>query len=148
MGMQITEHDTTVLERSPTVSLNTSLGREFYRSATWEEPGTTVKVTAIAFVTGIRARRNDDGSIDLLDQITRFGVLGRDEYVQPVEVALFMWDRKRTAWDGTTTHETDIDHSNEVGLFYSPTVEAAEEQCRIFMESLDFDENFDPAAWK
>lgn len=146
--MQITTHDEAVRERTPTVSINTSLGREFYRSATWEDEGATVSVTAIAFVTGIRARRDPDGSVDLVDQVSRFSVLGKDEFVQPMEVALFLWDRTRAAWDGTTSHETAIDHSNEVGLYYSPTVEAAEEQCRIFIESLDFEENFDPAAWK
>ena len=92
--MQITEQDKTVRERKPTVSRNTSLGREFYRSAVWEDGDTTVKVTAIAFVTGIRARRHADGSIDLLSQVTRFDVLGKDEFVQPVEVAgrRFVWD--------------------------------------------------------
>lgn len=145
--MEITEQDSQVRDRKPTVSRNTSLGREFYRSAVWEDGDTTIKVTAIAFVTGIRARRNADGSVDLLSQLTRFDVLGRDEYLQPVEVAVFLWDRERVAEDGTTVYDQDIDHSNEVGLYYQPTIEAAEEQCRIFIESLDFEANFDPAAW-
>jgi hypothetical protein len=34
-----------------------------------------------------------------------------------------------------------------VGLYYSATLEDAEEQCRIFMENLDFAENFAPEAW-
>jgi hypothetical protein len=130
------------------VSRNTSLGREFYRSATWEEGDTTVKVTAIAFVTGIRARKNPDGSVDLLGQVTRFDVMGRDEYVQPVEVAVFLWDRDRVAEDGSTVYDSDIDHSNEVGLYYQDTVAKAEEQCEIFIESLDFGEHFDPGAWE
>jgi hypothetical protein len=41
--MQITEQDRDVRTRKPTVSRNTSLGQEFYRSATWEEGDTTVK---------------------------------------------------------------------------------------------------------
>jgi hypothetical protein len=123
------------------------LGREFFRSATWEEGDTTITVTVIAFVTGIRARRNPDGSIDLLSQVTRFDVMGRDEYVQPVEVAVFLWDRERIAEDGQTVYDQDIDHSNELGLFYQPTVELAEEQCRIFVENLDFGQHFDPEAW-
>lgn len=145
--MQITEQDKTVRERKPTVSRNTSLGREFYRSAVWEDGDTTVKVTAIAFVTGIRARRHADGSIDLLSQVTRFDVLGKDEFVQPVEVAVFLWDRERIAEDGTTVYDSDIDHSSEVGLYYQATIEDAEAQCRLFIESLDFAANFDPAAW-
>ncbi|HSU47461.1 MAG TPA: hypothetical protein VLJ40_11150 [Arthrobacter sp.] len=144
--MQITAQDTTVGERPPTVSRNTSLGREFHRSATWEQGDTTVKVTAIAFVTGIRARRNADGSVDLLEQVTRFDVMRENEFVQPVERAIFIWDRERIE-AGQTVYDQDIDYSNEIGLFYQPDVPAAEAQCRIFLENLDFGEHFDPAAW-
>lgn len=146
--MQITAQDTTVGVRQPTVSRNTSLGREFFRSATWEEGDTTVKVTVIAFVTGIRARRNADGSVDLLEQVTRFDVMRKDEFVQPVERAVFLWDRERMAEDGQTIYDQDIDYSNEIGLFYQPDVEKAEEQCRIFVTDLDFGEHFDPGAWQ
>jgi len=144
--VQITAQDTTVGERPPTVSRNTSLGREFHRSATWEQGDTTVKVTAIAFVTGIRARRNADGSVDLLEQVTRFDVMRENEFVQPVERAIFIWDRERIE-AGQTVYDQDIDYSNEIGLFYQPDVPAAEAQCRIFLENLDFGEHFDPAAW-
>lgn len=146
--MQITAQDRTVLVRRPTVSRNTSLGREFYRSATWEEGDTSVKVTAIAFVTGIRSRKNPDGSIDLLGQVTRFDTISTEEFVQPVEVAVFLWDRERIAEDGQTVYESDIDHSNQVGKYYQATLAEAEEQCRKFIESLDFGEHFDPGAWK
>lgn len=146
--MQITTQDKGVGERQPTVSRNTSLGREFHRSATWEEGDTTVTVTVVAFVTGIRARRNPDGSVDLLDQVTRFDVLGKDEFVQPVERAVFLWDRERIAEDGQTVYDSDIDYSNEIGLYYQDSVTAAEEQCRIFVENLDFAQHFDPSAWK
>lgn len=145
--MQITEQDRQVRERKPTVSRNTSLGREFYRSATWEQGDTTVKVTAIAFVTGIRAQRNADGSVELKEQVTRFDVLHKDQFVQPVERAVFVWDRERMAEDGQTVYDEDIDYSNEVGLYYSATVADAEEQCRIFVANLDFAEHFDPGAW-
>lgn len=147
MGLQITEQDRRVQERKPTVSRNTSLGREFYRAATWEDGDTTISVTAIAFVTGIRSRRNPDGSIDLIGQVTRFDVMGKDEFVQPVEVAVFLWERERIAEDGSTVYDSDIDHSNEVGLYYQATVAEAEEQCRIFLENLSFEEHFDPGAW-
>ena len=140
--MQITELDQETGVRQPTISKNTSAGREFFRSATWRDGGTTVTVTAIAFVSGIRARRNADGSVDFLGEVTRFDVLGRDEYVQYVERAAFLWDRER---GGVTEHA--MDYTNEIGLFYSPTLEEAEKQCGIFMDSLDFDRQFDPAAW-
>lgn len=144
--MQITAQDTTVGERPPTVSRNTSLGREFHRSATWEQGDTTVTVTAIAFVTGIRARRNADGSTDLLEQVTRFDVMRENEFVQPVERAIFIWDRERIE-AGQTVYDQDVDYSNEIGLFYQPDVPAAEAQCRIFLENLDFGQHFDPDAW-
>lgn len=146
--MQITEQDREVRTRRPTVSRNTSLGQEYYRSATWEADETTVKVTVIAFVTGVRAHKNPDGSVDLLEQVTRFDVMRQDEFVQPVERAVFLWDRERQAEDGSTVYDTDIDYSNEIGLFYQPTLEKAEEQCFIFVQNLDFDDHFDPAAWQ
>jgi hypothetical protein len=140
--MHITRQDRAMGVRQPTVSRNTSLGREFHRSATWQEGDTTVSVTVIAFVTGIRTRKNPDGSEDLLGQVTRFDVLRKDEYVKPVERAVFLWERER---DGV--RDTAMDYTNEIGLFYSATLEDAEEQCQIFMENLDFSEQFDPAAW-
>jgi hypothetical protein len=146
--VKITEQERSAQSRKPTVSRNTSLGREFHRSATWEEGDTTVKVTVIAFVTGIRARRNADGSVDLLEQVTRFDVMHKDEFVQPVERAVFVWDRERIAEDGTTVYDEDLDYSNEIGLYYQDTIADAEEQCRIFVQNLDFDAQFDPGAWE
>ena len=146
--MQITAQETGAPSRQPTVSKNTSLGREFHRSATWEEGDTTVTVTVIAFVTGIRARRNPDGSVDLLEQVTRFDVLREGEFVQHVERAVFLWDRERLAEDGTTVYDQDIDYSNEIGLYYSASLEDAEKQCEIFVENLDFSTHFDPSAWQ
>lgn len=145
--MIITKQDTAVATRQPTVSRNTSLGREFHRSATWKEGDTTTSVTVISFVTGIRAQRYPDGSVDLLAEVTRFDVLGKDQFIQYVERAVFIWDRTRPGPDGKTVHDTEIDKSDEIGLFYSATLEDAEEQCRIFVENLDFEANFDPAAW-
>jgi hypothetical protein len=145
--VNITKQDKETQARKPTVSRNTSLGREFHRSATWEDGDTTVTVTAIAFVTGIRAQNNPDGSITLLDQVTRFDVMGKDQFVQPVERAVFLWDREKVAEDGTTVYDTDIDYSNEIGLYYSATLEDAEKQCQIFVDNLDFGEHFDPNAW-
>lgn len=145
--MNITKQDKAGASRRPTVSRNTSLGQEFHRSATWEEGDTTVTVTVIAFVSGIRARRNPDGSVDLLSQVTRFDVLGKDEFIQHVERAVFLWDRERMAEDGTTVYDTDIDYCNEIGENYSATLEDAELKCQIFVNSLDFSNHFDPSAW-
>ena len=145
--MIITKQDKGTQVRKPTVSRNTSLGREFYRSATWEDGDTTVTVTAIAFVTGLRAQKNPDGSVTLLDQTTRFDVMNKDQYVQPIERAVFLWDRERVAEDGTTVYDSDIDYSNEIGLYYSASLEDAEKQCQIFIDNLDFGEHFDPNAW-
>jgi hypothetical protein len=146
--VNITKQDSAAGTRKPTVSRNTSLGKEFHRSATWEEGDTTVTVTVVAFVTGIRARRNPDGSVDFLGQVTRFDVLGKDEFTQPVERAVFLWDRERMAEDGSTVYDTDIDYSNEIGENYSATLEDAERKCEIFVNSLDFSSHFDPSAWQ
>jgi hypothetical protein len=145
--VQITAQDTTVGVRQPTVSKNTSLGREFFRSATWEEGDTTITVTVVAFVTGLRARKNPDGSVSLTEQVSRFAVLREGEFVQPVEVALFFWEREKMAEDGHTVYDAAVDHCPELGIWYQPTVEQAEEQCRIFMENLDFESHCDPDAW-
>lgn len=136
--MQITQQDSEVGRRQPTIARNYSLGQEFFRSAEWTDGDAVTKVTAVAFVSGIRALRKPDGSIDLLGQISRFDVLRKDEFIQPVERAVFLWERG---------DETDVDYSNEVGLYYSATVEEAERQCQMFLENLDFEANFDPAAW-
>lgn len=146
--MQITEQERSARSRKPTVSRHTSLGLEFHRSAVWERGDTTVKVTVISFVTGIRARRNPDGSVDLLGQVTRFDVMRKDEFVQPVERAVFIWDRERIAEDGSTVYDEDLDYSDQVGLYYAKTIQDAEEQCRIFVDSLDFQTQFDPDAWE
>lgn len=152
--MQITAIDDEIGVRQPTVAKNQQLGREFFRSATWKGEGvdvtgtsgtTTVSVTVIAFVSGIRARKYPDGSIKFLDQVTRFDVLRRDEYVQPVERAVFLWERERLV-DGEIVKDEDIEYSNEIGVIYSATLEDAEQQCRIFIENLDFEQNFNPAA--
>jgi hypothetical protein len=143
----ITRQDRAAASRPPTVSRNTSLGREFHRSATWEQGETTVTVTVIAFVTGIRARNNPDGSEDLLDQVTRFDVLRKDEFIRPVERAVFLWDRERMAEDGQTVYDTDIEYSNEIGLYYAKSLEEAEKQCEFFVNSLNFQTHFDPSAW-
>jgi hypothetical protein len=101
----------------------------------------------IAFVTGLRARNNPDGSVTLLEQVSRFAVLREGEFVQPVEVALFFWEREKIVEDGHTVYDSAVDHCPELGLWYQPTVEQAEEQCRIFMEQLDFATHCDPDAW-
>lgn len=146
--MQITRMDEEMGVRQPTVAKNYQLGREFFRSATWQADTTTVSVTVVAFVSGIRARRKPDGSVDFLNQVSRFDAMGRDEFVQPVERAVFLWDRERMAEDGSTVYDQDIDYSNEIGLYYSATLEDAEKQCEIFVENLDFATHFDPTAWK
>lgn len=145
--MIITKQDSGAAARQPTVARNTSLGREFYRSATWKEGDTTVSVTVIAFVTGIRTQKYPDGSRDLLAEVTRFDVLGKDQFIQYVERAVFIWDRTRPDADGKIVHDTEIDKSDEIGLFYSESLEDAEKQCEIFVNNLDFEANFEPAAW-
>ena len=143
--MQITRMDQEMGIRQPTVAKNHQLGREFFRSATWQAGTTTVSVTVIAFVSGIRARKYEDGSVKFLDQVSRFDVMGRDEFVQPVERAVFLWERERLV-DGVTVRDEDIEYSNEIGVVYSATLEDAEKQCEVFIENLDFEQNFNPAA--
>lgn len=143
--MQITRMDEEIGVRQPTVAKNHQLGREFFRSATWQAGTTTISVTVIAFVSGIRARKYPDGSVKFLDQVSRFDVMGRDEYVQPVERAVFLWERERLV-DGEAVKDEDIEYSNEIGVIYSASLEDAEKQCEIFIENLDFEQNFNPAA--
>jgi hypothetical protein len=145
--LQLVEQDLETLEREPTIIKDTQVGKEFYRQAIWQDEGTTVGVEAIAFVTGVLAQRNEDGSIDLLDTTGPTLPLKKDQYIQPVERVIFLWTRQRITEDGTPAVERELDFCNEVGLFYSPTVEEAEKQCRIFMENLDFEKHCNPEAW-
>lgn len=140
--MKITQQDSVAGIRKPTVSRNTSLGREFHRSATWQDGDDTTMVTVIAFVTGIRAQRNPDGSTDLTAQVTRFDVLGENQFVQYVERVVYVWDRTRNG-----VREIEYDRTDGLGEQYAPSLEAAEQKCEIFINSLDFEMNFDPAAW-
>jgi hypothetical protein len=136
--VQITQQDSTVGRREPTIMRNHSLGREYFRSAEWSDGETTVQVTAVAFVAGVLARRNPDGSTTLLDLAAPLSTLGRDEFIQPVERAVFLWKRGE---------ERAFDYSNEIGLFYANSISEAEAQCVLFLENLDFERNFDPSAW-
>lgn len=145
--MIITRQDNEAGVRTPTISRNTSLGQEYHRSATWKDGDTTTSVTVIAFVSGIRTQKYPDGSKQLLGEVTRFDVLGKDQFVQHVERAVFIWDRTRPGADGEIVHDTAMDRTDEIGLFYSESLEDAEKQCKIFVDNLDFQANFDPAAW-
>lgn len=146
--MEVVEQSKGVLIRKPTIARNTSIGREFVRTCTWEDGTTTVTLTLVGFVTGIRARRNPDGSIDLIGQMTRFDVLRKDEFLQPIERAVFLWDREREAEDGTTVYDSDMDFSDEIGVVYSRTVEDAEAMVEQFVTNFDFERSCDPGAWE
>ena len=146
--MRLIGADQESFSRPPTINKNFSLGEEYVRTANWADGDTSVNVTVIAYVSGIRARRNPDGSVDLLGQVSHFDVMGKDEYVQPVERAAFVWTRRRPGPDGETIVEEDIDYSNEIGLFYQPTLEAALANARHWLDELDFEFQFDPDAWE
>ena len=146
--MRLIRADERSLSRLPTINKNFSLGEEYVRSASWQDEDTLVTVQVIAYVSGIRARRNPDGSVDLLGQVSRFDVLGKDEFTQPVERAVFMWKRRRPGPDGDWIQEEDIDYSNEIGLFYQPTVEAALANALTWLDGLDFESQLDPSAWE
>src|SRR4030095_3191871 len=146
--MKLVDQDTepVVLQR-PIVAQGMAMGRQFKRSAGWETEDTMIFVDAIAFVTGIRARRNEDGSVDLLDTTSPYTTLNANEFVQHVERALFIWQKwakdERSEW---VKVEEDTDYSNEIGLVYAKDLKAAEEQCKLFIKNLDFTTQFDPPA--
>ena len=136
--------------RTPTVNKNFSLGEEYVREAIWmdDETGVCVAVEVIAYVSAIRALRHLDGSVDLLGQLSRFDVLGKDNFRQPIERAVFIWRRGRFGLNGSwLTEESDMDYSNEIGLVYQPTLEAALANAKLWLDGLDFEAQFDPEAW-
>ena len=146
--MRLIGKDEASLSRPPTINKNFSLGEEYVRTATWMDGETLVTVEVIAYASGIRAHRKPDGSVDMLGQVSRFDVLGKDEFLQPVERAVFIWRRRRPAEDGTFIDEEEIDYSNEIGLFYQETVEAASANAKAWLDDLDFEAQFDPEAWE
>lgn len=146
--MRLIGVDEKSFSRPPTINKNFSLGEEYVRTAHWAEEDTVVTVEVIAYVSGIRAHRQPDGSVDLLGQVSHFDVMGKDEYVQPVERAAFIWKRRRPGPDGDWIQEEEIDYSNEIGLFYQPTVEAALANARAWLDDLDFQFSLDPTAWE
>ena len=146
--MKLIGVDETSLSRPPTVNKNFSLGQEYVRTATWTEGEVLVCVEVIAYVSGIRAQRHPDGSVDMLGQVSHFDVLGKDEFMQPVERAVFIWRRRRPGPDGEWLQEEEIDYSNEIGLFYQETTEAALANAKLWLDDLDFEVQFDPSAWE
>ena len=119
--MRLIGADETSFSRPPTVNKNFSLGEEYVRTATWQDGDTLVTVEVIAYVSGIRTHRHEDGSVDLLGQVSRFDVMGKDEYVQPMERGVFIWKRRRPGPDGDWIQEEDIDYSNDCLLYTSPS---------------------------
>jgi hypothetical protein len=83
----------------------------------------------------------------MLGQVSRFDVLGKDEFLQPVERAVFIWRRRRPGPDGCWIEEEDMDYSNEIGLFYQETTEATLANAKLWLDDLDFEVQFDPEAW-
>lgn len=146
--MKLISADEKSFSRPPTINKNFSLGVEYVRTATWQEEDMLVTVEVIAYASGIRAQRHPDGSVDMLGQMTRFDVLGKDEFLQPMERAVFIWKRRRPGPDGDWIQEEDIDYSNEIGLFYQETVEATLANARLWLDDLDFEVQFDPSAWE
>lgn len=135
--------------RPITVNRNYSVGEfEHVRTAQWSDGDTVVTVEVIAYVSGIRAQRNSDGSVDLLGLMSRFDVLGKNQFMQPVERAVFLWNRRRPDPSGGWVVDTDMDYSNEIGVFYKDTIEEASANARLWLEELDFEAQFDPAAWE
>lgn len=146
--MKLVGVDEESFSRPPTINKNFSLGEEYARTANWLDGETVISVEVIAYVSGIRAHRHPDGSVDMLGQVSHFDVLGKDEFVQPVERAVFIWRRRRPGEDGVMIEEEEIDYSNEIGLYYQPTTEAALANARLWLDDLDFEVQFDPAAWE
>lgn len=146
--MRLVGMDETSLSRPPTINKNFSLGDEYVRTASWLDGETVVTVEVIAYASGIRAKREPDGSVDMLGQMSRFDVLAKDEFMQPVERAVFIWRRRRPGPDGTWIDEEEIDYSNEIGLFYQETLEATLANAKAWLDDLDFEAQFDPAAWE
>lgn len=146
--MKLVDQETKPVEiQRPIVAKGLAVGRQFKRSAVWEDGDTSVFVDAIAFVTGIRARRNEDGSIDLIDSTSPYTTLNADEFLQPVERAVFIWQRWSKDEKGAWVKEEDVDYSNEIGLVYAKDLKEAEKQCKLFIENIDFASQFDPSAW-
>lgn len=147
--MRLANVDEQSTARPPTVNKNFSLGEEYVRTATWQDGDTTVTVEVIAYVSGIRARRHPDGSVELMSQASRFDVIGKDDFMQPIERAVFIWRRRRRGPDGVFwVHDEDIDYSNEIGVVYQDTLEAALANAKLWLDELDFEVQFDPEAWE
>lgn len=138
-----------VTTRRATINKNYSIGEvEYVRTAHWQDGDTEITVEVIAYVSGIRAQRKPDGSVDLLGLMSKFDVLGKDQFIQPVERAVFIWSRRRPGPDGGWVVDSDMDYSNEIGVIYKDTIEEAAGNARLWLTELDFEEQFDPSAWE
>ena len=61
---------------------------------------------------------------------------------------MFIWRRSRPGPDGGWIKEEDIDYSNEIGVVYQDTLEAALANAKLWLDGLDFEMQFDPDAWE
>lgn len=148
--MKLVDQDQKPVEiHRPIVAKGLAVGRQYKRSAGWESEDTMIFVDAIAYITGIRARRNEDGSVDLLDSTSPYTTLNEGEFLQHVERAVFIWQKwtREHAEAKWTKVDEDVDYSNEIGVVYSKDLKEAESMCRKFIENLDFTTQFDPASW-
>lgn len=146
--MHLTAQDEKSYWRPATVNKNFSLAGEFVRKFTWEDGDTLVSVEVIAYVSGIRAQKMPDGSVVLRDQITRFDVVGKGQYFQPVERAVFIWRRQRPGINGDIIEEEEVDYSNEIGLFYQPDEKSAMANAQLWLDDLDAEVSLDPTSWE
>lgn len=146
--MQLTAQDAMSSWRPATVNKNFSLQGEWVRKFTFEDGDTLVTVEVIAYISGIRAQRMPDGTVVLRDQVSRFDVLGKNQYMQAVERAVFIWRRLRPGPDGDIIEEEDIDYSNEIGLFYQDSEEKAFHNAKRWLDDFDPEVSLEPEAWE
>lgn len=146
--MKLTAQDAMSSWRPATVNKNFSLQGEWVRKFTFEDGDTLVSVEVIAYISGIRAQRMPDGSVVLRDQVSRFDVLGEDQYLQAVERAVFIWRRLRPGPNGDTIEEEDIDYSNEIGVFYQDSEEKAMQNAKRWLDDFDPEASLEPEAWE
>lgn len=116
---------------------------EWWRCAYWHDDDADVSLVVTAWVVGIRCRKHADGSWTMLGVMSRFDVLKDDEFVQPVERAVFLWDR--TGPDGKKQSATD--YVEDIGVWYQGTPEQAMEVCRQWITGFDVEAHCDPTAW-
>lgn len=148
--MELVRSDLLYKERLPSIDAAHQVGgRELYRQGIWVGDMTAVTLDVTAFVVQLRCRKHADGSWDVLEVMSRFHTLGKEEFLQSVERMIYRWVRYDLDPDGQiVSSRVAVDYDDNPCEFYQPEIRNSFAAVAPVINELDFHHGFDPQAWE